>query len=91
MVNQIGIRQLRADLAAVIRQAGAGDHLIVTVGGHPVATLGPLGTGMSQLGIADLEGLGLIIAPRRTDVWATQSPISLWPRSNPWRLLRETR
>lgn len=47
----IGIRQLRADVAAGVRRAGAGEHIVISIGGRPIAQLGPLGargTGPTQ-------------------------------------------
>ena len=41
-MEQIGIRELRANLAAALRRAGAGERVVVTVDGRPVAQLGPL-------------------------------------------------
>src|SRR3546814_20459671 len=41
-MEQIGARELRANLAAALRQAGAGERVVVTVDGRPVAQLGPL-------------------------------------------------
>jgi prevent-host-death family protein len=38
----IGIRELRADLAAHIRRAAAGEATVVSVGGRPAAVLAPL-------------------------------------------------
>ena len=39
---EIGTRELRANLAAALRQVGAGERLVITVDGRPVAQLGPL-------------------------------------------------
>ena len=59
---RIGIRELRADLANLVRRAGAGEEVIVTVGGTPMARLGPLGGGSSSLD--DLVASGAVVAPR---------------------------
>jgi prevent-host-death family protein len=65
-VDQVGARELRANLAAALRQAAAGERLVVTVDGRPVAQLGPLEpTGGPTL--ADLAASGLIEPPRRPD------------------------
>ena len=45
MYMHIGVRELRADLARLVRRAGAGEEIVVTVGGRPVARLGPLAGG----------------------------------------------
>ncbi len=37
-------RELRNDVAGVLRRAEAGERLVITVGGRPVAELGPLAT-----------------------------------------------
>ena len=41
-MEQIGTRELRANLAAAVRQAGAGERVVITLDGRPVAQLGPL-------------------------------------------------
>jgi antitoxin (DNA-binding transcriptional repressor) of toxin-antitoxin stability system len=63
-VDQIGARELRANLAAAVRQAGAGARVVVTIDGRPVAQLGPLEpTGAPSL--AELAASGLLDPPRR--------------------------
>ena len=61
---RIGIRELRNDVAAVVRRAGAGERIVVTVDGRPVAQLGPLEpTGAPTLD--DLVASGHVVAARR--------------------------
>ncbi len=65
-VEQIGARELRANLAAAVRQAGAGERVVITIDGRPVAQLGPL----EPAGAPSLEELaasGLVDPPRRAD------------------------
>jgi prevent-host-death family protein len=38
----MNVRELRADLAATLRRAEAGEQIVVTVGGRAVAQVGPL-------------------------------------------------
>jgi antitoxin (DNA-binding transcriptional repressor) of toxin-antitoxin stability system len=64
--ERIGIRELRADLAAAVRRAGRGERLVVTVGGRAVAELGPLG-GSAAPSLAELVALGLVEPPARSD------------------------
>jgi len=45
----IGVRELKATLSAVLRRAAAGEHITVTDRGRPVAVIGP------PVGIVDLE------------------------------------
>ena len=58
------MRELRENLAAALRQAGAGQRVVVTVDGRPVAQLGPLeATGAPAL--EELAAAGLVEPPRR--------------------------
>ena len=58
------MRELRENLAATLRQAGAGQRVVVTVDGRPVAQLGPLEpTGAP--GLEELAAAGLLEPPRR--------------------------
>lgn len=62
---RIGIRGLRNDVAAVVRRAAAGERIVVTVDGRPVAQLGPLEpTGAPTLD--DLIASGLLRPGRAT-------------------------
>jgi len=65
-VEQIGARELRANLAAVLRRAGAGERIVVTVDGRPVAQLGPLEPAGGAT-LADLAASGLVEPPHRPD------------------------
>lgn len=63
-MEQIGARELRSNLAAAVRQAGAGQRVVITIDGRPVAQLGPLEpTGAPSL--AELAAAGLVEPPRR--------------------------
>jgi prevent-host-death family protein len=63
-VLRVGIRELRNDVAAVVRRAAAGERIVVTLDGAPVAQLGPLEpTGTPSLD--DLIAAGHVRAPRR--------------------------
>ena len=61
---EIGTRALRANLAAALRQVGAGERLVITVDGRPVAQLAPLEPAGSPT-LADLAASGLVEPPRR--------------------------
>ncbi len=63
-VLRVGIRELRNDVAAVVRRAAAGERVIVTIDGAPVAQLGPIEpTGAPTLD--DLVASGHVRAARR--------------------------
>jgi prevent-host-death family protein len=67
---EIGARELRGQLAAVLRRAGAGQRIVVTAGGRPVARLGPLDADVGAVEaptIAQLAAVGLVVAARRGD------------------------
>ena len=62
--TKVGTRELRANLATALRRAAAGERVIVTESGRPVAQLGPVdapaGTTMDEL-----VARGLVVPPRR--------------------------
>jgi prevent-host-death family protein len=65
-MQRIGIRGLRNDVAAIVRRAGGGERIIVTVDGEPVAQLGPLEP-TGQPTIDDLAAASLVRLPGRPD------------------------
>ncbi len=65
-MEQIGARELRANLAAAVRQAGTGERVVITIDGRPVAQLGPL-EAMGAPSLAELAAAGLLEPPRRSD------------------------
>lgn len=73
-MEQIGARELRANLAAAVRQAGAGERVVITIDGRPVAQLGPLEPSGAPT-LQELAGSGLVDPPRRTDRPAPPPPI----------------
>jgi prevent-host-death family protein len=64
--NHVGVRELRNQVAAVVRRAGAGDRIIVTVDGVPVAQLGPIESAGGPT-LDDLIAGGLVRPPGRRD------------------------
>jgi prevent-host-death family protein len=68
----IGVRELRAGLAGFVRRAAAGESIVITLSGRPVAALGPIG-GHRDLGLAELVAHGAVVAPRvRADTDAVE-------------------
>ena len=63
-MDAIGIRQLRSQLAAVVRRAAQGDRLVVTVDGVALAQLGPLQMEAGAVSLHDLAAAGLVEPPR---------------------------
>jgi prevent-host-death family protein len=70
------IRSVRADLAAVVRRAGAGERVVVTVGGTPTAVLAPVDDQAPDL--ARLVAAGAVLPPRRTTPWRPPAPVAVW-------------
>jgi prevent-host-death family protein len=90
----IGIRQLRADLAAHVRRAAGGETTIISIAGSPAAALTPLAMSDEPPGAASLSSLvasGALIAPRRTDGHMAEGTVSTWANVRLDRLLREIR
>ena len=73
MYMHVGIRELRADLANAVRRAGAGESIVVTVGGRPVARLGPLDAGGGP-SLDELIAAGGLIPPRNPSLRRSVAP-----------------
>lgn len=89
-MDQIGIRELRNSTAAAVRRAGAGERIVITVDGRPVAQLGPIEP-IGVLTIDDLAARGLVVRPRRGDRPAPAASIALRAGARVERSLREVR
>jgi prevent-host-death family protein len=85
---RLGIRDLRRDLPAVVRRASAGEEVVVTVGGRPMARLVPLGS--SGVSLDDLVAVGAVRPPRRRDR-PTPHPLDVPVDARTDRALREVR
>ena len=75
-MESIGVRELRNNVAAVLRRAAAGERVVVTVDGLPVAQLGPIEP-VGQPTLEDLVATGLVQAPQRRVEAAESSPVDL--------------
>ena len=62
---RVGVRELRNRTAALIRRAGQGERVVITVDGRPVAQLGPIDAAGTSLD--ELAARGLIVPARRAD------------------------
>ena len=62
--DRIGVRELRNQVAGVLRRARSGEQIIVTVDGAPVAQLGPV-EAAGRPDLDDLIATGQIRAPQR--------------------------
>lgn len=60
-MDEVGLRELKQNPSAAIRAAAAGERVVVTDRGRPVAQLVPV----SGSALADLRVAGLVRQPRR--------------------------
>jgi prevent-host-death family protein len=88
----MNVRTLRGQLAQALRRAEAGERIVVTVAGRPVAQLGPVEADPERgPTIEDLVARGLLIAARRDDRPPPTLTVPLWAGARIDRLLREIR
>ena len=90
-MDRLGARELRGDLAAAIRRAGAGERIIITVDGEPVAQLGPLDAGAGEPTVDDLVARGLLVRARRDDRPEPTFIMPMWAGTRLDQLVREVR
>ncbi len=83
------MRELRAGLAEAIRCAEGGERTVITVGGRPVAQLGPLDADAPNL--ERLIGSGAVLPPRRFSTWRPPEPVAVWAGVRIDQVLRELR
>ncbi len=92
MTRRIGIRDLRQQASTYIRRAGAGERMLVTVSGEPVAVLSSLESLSSATPtMADLIARGAVIAPRRVGAFTLGNPIIVHSGARIDQLLRQVR
>ena len=92
MTRRIGIRELREQASTYIRRAGAGQRILVTVSGAPMALLGPITSDpKSTLTIADLVARGAVIAPRRNGEFIPGEAVAVHSGARIDQLLRQVR
>lgn len=73
----VGIRELRASLAAYVKRAQGGERLVVTIDGEPVAQLGQLSGDFTGVTIEDLVARGAVLPPRRRSGFFLDDPVVL--------------
>jgi prevent-host-death family protein len=90
-MEQLGTRELRAELSAAVRRAGAGERIVITVDGRPVAQLGPLEPVDAQLTLEDLAARGQLVLARREDRPEPEFSMPMWAGTRIDQLIREVR
>lgn len=87
-----GIRELRGALTSLVRRAGGGERIVITIAGRPVAQLGPVEPADARVTIDDLVARGLLEPARRGDRPAEPGVrIDTWTGGRLDRALREVR
>jgi len=90
--ERYGIRDAGTRLASLVRRAGDGERIVITVGGRAIAQLGPLEADPDDMTIDDLVVRGLLQPARRED--RPSEPdlvIDSWTGGRLDRALREVR
>lgn len=90
-VARVGIRDLRANVAALVRRAASGERVVITTGGVPVAVLGPLAPDAAGVTMDDLVAAGLVVPPGRHDRPDAPEPATLPIDTRSSRVLDELR
>jgi prevent-host-death family protein len=83
------IRRLRGELATAVRRAAEGERIVITVGGRPMAQLGPVAEGVPDLD--RLIASGAVVPPRRTTPWRPPAAVVIWSGVRVDRALVELR
>jgi prevent-host-death family protein len=90
-MDRLGVRELRNQTAAAVRRAGAGERIVITVDGRPVAQLGPIEPPDRTVTLDDLAARGLVTLPRRADRAAPEVSVEVWAGFRLDRVLRDVR
>ena len=88
---RVGVRDLRANVAALVRRAASGERVVITSDGVPVAVLGPLAPAADGVTMDDLVAAGLVVPPGRPDRPDPPEPASLPIDTRSSRVLDELR
>ncbi|MEL6982783.1 MAG: type II toxin-antitoxin system prevent-host-death family antitoxin [Actinomycetota bacterium] len=75
-LDRVGIRQLRNSVSGLVKRAAAGERIVITVDGRPMAQLGPLGAGADAT-LDDMAAAGLIEPPRQPGPSEMPPPLAI--------------
>lgn len=89
--ERLGIRELRGRLTSLVRRAGSGERIVITIAGRPVAQLGPVEPAAAVVTIDDLVARGLLEPARRRDRPPPDVLVDSWTGRRLDRALREVR
>lgn len=88
---KVGVRELRANVASLVRRASSGERIVVTSDGVPVAVIGPLVPAAGSVTLDDLLAAGLLVPPGRSDHPPEPEPVGLPVDTRSSRVLDELR
>lgn len=88
---RVGIREFRAQLAVFLRRAQAGERVVLTLDGRPVASLGPVASDLMGVSLGDLAARGAVLAPRRRGDFVPPAPVALRSGTRVDRTVAEVR
>jgi prevent-host-death family protein len=91
LVEHLGTRELRTGLSAAVRRASAGERIVITVDGLPVAQLGPIEPVDEHVSLEDLAARGQLVLARRADRPPPEFSMPLWAGTRIDQLVREVR
>jgi prevent-host-death family protein len=90
-MDKVGIRELRNYASAIVRRARAGERIVVTVDGLPVAQIGPLDQDGAARTLDDLVAAGQVLLPRSRRPLQPAAPIHVPGGRTTTEILREHR
>jgi prevent-host-death family protein len=90
-MEEVGIRDLRFSAAEMVRRAAAGERIVITVNGRPLAQLGPIDSGPAAPTLIDLVARGLLRAPTSAERGPSANRVELWAGMRLDRMLSEIR
>lgn len=74
-MERIGVRELRNQASQVVRRARAGERMIITVDGVPVAEIGPVSATQATSTIEGLIARGLVTPARVSGPPSPPAPV----------------
>lgn len=89
--ERLGIRELRGRLTSLVRRAGTGERIVITIAGRPVAQLGPVEPASATVTLDDLVARGLLEPARRGDRPPPDVLVDSWTGPRLELALREVR
>ena len=91
VMERIAVRELRNRASQVVRRARAGERMIVTVDGVPMAEIGPIRSAERASSLEELIATGAIVSARRRPATRPARPVPAPSGQTSSSVLRELR